>query len=667
MKLLCCAIMVKNEEERIIRTLSTVIKHVGYVVVLDTGSTDNTIKIIRDYCKDQNVPLKLEEVPFKDFSYNRNILLKMCYGLSDFVILLDANDEIKHAKVLVKYLKTIKNKRNIATLNCRYHWENDNEMRGNDHTYYKIGVIRNNLPDIHYELPVHEFITSHKKDRWVNDNSLEKTKFHFYQDRMKDKSSIPRIEQDVDILKTYLEENGKSRRILRYICQSYDVLKDYDNLYDYGLDLIELDEGTQYNEDIYRGYIWTARAASQLLMDEFVEYYEKAHEYIQRSHSSAEPYYEVAKCYFSMGMAEKAYNYIKQSCDIPEPKQGIKEAAVNYELYKKLRWILYYNIAQQLGKSEDLAKAKEQLDKEGLTMVNTGSMPSDDMTSGSKSVSIDDLPAHVQETIRKTMQKNGMTLGQPKKVPTQDELKAKTVGAKLYLIVSYRDREEQLRVFIPWMQLFLEKAIGVDYEIIVAEQTDDSLFNKGLLYNLAVKHIKDPQNAYICFHDVDIKPVKGTNYYRPDTNIINHLYGYVHCLGGVFLVNYADYLKVNGFPNMFEGWGFEDNEYKRRSEKNGIKIDRSFFYKRYDTHCFEELDSDKTAPIKKMKLPQTKKNQKLYELNLDPANDGLAQLQNYSDHVSVIPTADFTLIKCNVADILAANNIVIPTTIPNLN
>ena len=40
--LLCVAIMVKNEEERIIRTLSTIIDYVNHVVILDTCSNDNT-------------------------------------------------------------------------------------------------------------------------------------------------------------------------------------------------------------------------------------------------------------------------------------------------------------------------------------------------------------------------------------------------------------------------------------------------------------------------------------------------------------------------------------------------------------------------------------------------------------------------------------------------
>ena len=46
---LCFGSMCKNEEHVIIDTLNSVYKHIDYWVICDTGSTDNTCKLIIDF------------------------------------------------------------------------------------------------------------------------------------------------------------------------------------------------------------------------------------------------------------------------------------------------------------------------------------------------------------------------------------------------------------------------------------------------------------------------------------------------------------------------------------------------------------------------------------------------------------------------------------------
>src|SRR3972149_10640724 len=134
-KLLSVAIMVKNEEERIKRTIHTVIDYVCHVVILDTGSTDNTISVIRNICKTTKVPLTLKEEPFVDFAYNRNILLKMCYGLSKYVLLLDANDEVVNPGIMMRALKDADDE--DVVFNCRYVLDNDAGVEGNSLVFFK--------------------------------------------------------------------------------------------------------------------------------------------------------------------------------------------------------------------------------------------------------------------------------------------------------------------------------------------------------------------------------------------------------------------------------------------------------------------------------------------------------------------------------------------------
>ena len=49
------ATMCKNEEHCIQKTLESVYKSIDYWIVCDTGSTDRTCDIVRDFFKEKNI------------------------------------------------------------------------------------------------------------------------------------------------------------------------------------------------------------------------------------------------------------------------------------------------------------------------------------------------------------------------------------------------------------------------------------------------------------------------------------------------------------------------------------------------------------------------------------------------------------------------------------
>ena len=80
---LCINMIVKNESKIITRMLDTVLPIIDAYCICDTGSTDNTVKVIEDYFKEKNIPGKVVVEPFINFSHNRNFALNACEGLSD--------------------------------------------------------------------------------------------------------------------------------------------------------------------------------------------------------------------------------------------------------------------------------------------------------------------------------------------------------------------------------------------------------------------------------------------------------------------------------------------------------------------------------------------------------------------------------------------------------
>lgn len=96
---LCLNMIVKNESHIIQDSLKKLIKSVkiDYYVISDTGSTDNTKQIIIDFFNDPLVNIKGEifDDEWKDFGYNRTKALEHAYGKSIYLLIHDADDEIK--------------------------------------------------------------------------------------------------------------------------------------------------------------------------------------------------------------------------------------------------------------------------------------------------------------------------------------------------------------------------------------------------------------------------------------------------------------------------------------------------------------------------------------------------------------------------------------------
>ncbi len=81
--------IVKNEEKDLPRLLSSIRGLADETIIVDTGSNDNTVDIAKSY------GAKVYHFPWcNDFSAARNESLK--YATKDYILWLDADDEIKH-------------------------------------------------------------------------------------------------------------------------------------------------------------------------------------------------------------------------------------------------------------------------------------------------------------------------------------------------------------------------------------------------------------------------------------------------------------------------------------------------------------------------------------------------------------------------------------------
>ena len=143
------------------------------------------------------------------------------------------------------------------------------------------------------------------------------------------------------------------------------------------------------------------------------------------------------------------------------------------------------------------------------------------------------------------------------------------MNKKLGICVPYRNREKHLSMFVPILSKFLTKK-GINHQFYIAHQTDDKLFNRGTMKNIAAKHAFDDGCDYVAFHDIDMLPENdGCDYSYPNeypTHIATKLSKYKYKLnyeqyfGGVVLFTKEHVEKTNGYSNDYWDWGMEDDD-----------------------------------------------------------------------------------------------------------
>ena len=163
-------------------------------------------------------------------------------------------------------------------------------------------------------------------------------------------------------------------------------------------------------------------------------------------------------------------------------------------------------------------------------------------------------------------------------------------GTRVAILVPYRNRQVQLTEFLKRIHPFLSTQ-GIVYEVFVVEQSGQSLFNRGALFNIGYVEINIHLPAHqrfqcVVFHDVDLIPLEPDNLYDCLTihgdgawqlssaiDIYHWDLPFKTTAGGVNMFTNEKFEKIRGFSNRFFGWGGEDDDlaFRLRAEKSSYK------------------------------------------------------------------------------------------------
>jgi len=199
---LCLNMIVKNESKIITRLLTSVLPIIDCYCICDTGSTDNTIELIETFFKQHNIPGKVVYEPFKNFAHNRNFSLKSATGMSDFVLLLDAD--------MVLDVREFK-KEKLSNYDSFY------ILQGNESFYYQnVRIVRNNGL-YSYSGVTHEYINTPHGNRH---HLFEKNEV-FIIDIGDGGAKNDKFERDIRLLTQGLIDEPNNERYYFYLANSY--------------------------------------------------------------------------------------------------------------------------------------------------------------------------------------------------------------------------------------------------------------------------------------------------------------------------------------------------------------------------------------------------------------------------------------------------------------
>lgn len=141
---LSLCMIVKNEQASLPQTLNSVKTIVDEMIVLDTGSTDRTIEIAKEY------GAQVYHFPWcNDFAAARNEALKYVRG--KWVLVLDA-DEVLVPEVVPQIKEAIKNDRYLVINLIRY------EVGATQCPYSLVSRLFRNHPEVNFSRPYHAMV-----------------------------------------------------------------------------------------------------------------------------------------------------------------------------------------------------------------------------------------------------------------------------------------------------------------------------------------------------------------------------------------------------------------------------------------------------------------------------------------------------------------------------
>ena len=330
MSTVCLSMIVKNETHIIHECLDSIWKHIDYWVVVDTGSTDGTQDLVKNYFAEKGIPGELIERPWMNFGHNRSEALELCTGKADYAWMIDADDRIlgefayPNGKNLQHDAYAIKCGRETCVW-----WRSQIFKTGIGWMYagvlHEYAACPNRQPLIQAQIHGEYHLEARTLGaRNVNISQVEK------------------YSKDAELLEVEIAKDPTNSRYQFYLAQSYFDSQQFPKSEEAYMKRVSY--GGWPEEVYYSLYrIAIAKALQEKPWHEIKDAFLAAYNFRP---TRAEPLFHIAQIYrMKMNMPAIAYIYIKMAADIPYPKDDIlfiPDQLYNFGILDELASVAYY-------------------------------------------------------------------------------------------------------------------------------------------------------------------------------------------------------------------------------------------------------------------------------------------------------------------------------------
>ena len=220
---LSVAMMMRDEEKHIAKVLESVKDIADEIIIVDTGSTDKSIKIAKSF----GPKIKIYNHPWEDdFSLHRNQGIGYCSG--DWILIIDADEELVGEKEgLKETLSKLSPEYNGVSLKC----QDDDKDSGTE--FNSARVFRNGF--IKYQRAVHNKPIYEGKVRLgcvlFDDATIVHYGAHF---QISEEEAVKKTKRTGGLLLKALKDDPEDYELLFYLMQFYGTTGDIDSAVLYG-------------------------------------------------------------------------------------------------------------------------------------------------------------------------------------------------------------------------------------------------------------------------------------------------------------------------------------------------------------------------------------------------------------------------------------------------
>lgn len=322
------SMIVKDEAAVIARCLESVKPLLSSWVVVDTGSMDETKKIVQDVMRP--IPGQLVERPWKNFGHNRSEALALSRDKGDYSLVIDADDTLEFGTNFELPKLTL----DAYRLQIRY----------GTTSYDRVQVLKN-AREWRYEGVIHEYPAC---DGPTAQSRIDGITYVINRDGARAKDP-ERFARDAELIEGALEADPKNTRYMFYLGQSYRDAK----LFDKALSAYERRaQMGGWEEEVYLSLYEAARLREWLErpFEEVHAAYLRAHEARPRR---AEALCELARYCRIKGRLALAFTYASAAANTRRPDDilFVVEAVYRWRAKDELAIAAYHTGQYELGRA----------------------------------------------------------------------------------------------------------------------------------------------------------------------------------------------------------------------------------------------------------------------------------------------------------------------------